>query len=87
MCIRDRLLTTHKHPALAIAAYNAGSGAVSRWVAARGGDDLETFVEEIPYEETRNYVKRVLGSTVAYAYLYDRGHLDEVLRLPSKVAH
>ena len=82
-----QLLTTHKHPALAIAAYNAGSGAVSRWVAARGGDDLETFVEEIPYEETRNYVKRVLGSTVAYAYLYDRGHLDEVLRLPSKVAH
>lgn len=82
-----QLLATHKHPALAIAAYNAGSGAVSRWVAARGGEDLETFVEEIPYEETRNYVKRVLGSTVAYAYLYDRPHLDEVLRLPSKVAH
>ncbi len=82
-----QLLTTHKHPALAIAAYNAGSGAVSRWVAARGGDDLEMFVEEIPYEETRNYVKRVLGSMAAYAYLYDRPHLDDVLRLPSKVTH
>jgi len=80
-----KLLATHKHPALAIAAYNAGSGAVSRWTAARGGDDLEVFVEEIPYEETRNYVKRVMGSMAAYAYLYDRPHLDEVLRVPAKV--
>lgn len=80
-----KLLVTHKHPALAIAAYNAGSGAVGRWTAARGGDDLETFVEEIPYEETRNYVKRVMGSMAAYAYLYDRAHLEDVLRVPTKV--
>lgn len=80
-----KLLGTHKHPALAIAAYNAGSGAVHRWVAANGAEELEPFVEGIPYEETRNYVKRVLASTVTYAYLYDRGHLDELLRLPSKV--
>ena len=55
---------------LAVAAYNAGGGAVSRWVEARGTLDLDEFVEEIPYEETRGYVKRVLRSFAAYRLLY-----------------
>lgn len=81
-----KLRTTHGHPALAIAAYNGGSGAVNRWVDGRTTDDFDLFVELVPYEETRNYVKRVVASQVAYAYLYDRPHLEEVLRLPAKVA-
>jgi soluble lytic murein transglycosylase len=44
----------------ALAAYNAGPGAVRRW-RKRGKVPVEVFVEEIPYEETRNYVKRVLS--------------------------
>jgi soluble lytic murein transglycosylase len=55
---------------LAVAAYNAGGGAVSRWVEARGKLALDEFVEEIPYEETRGYVKRVLRSFAAYRLLY-----------------
>lgn len=74
----------HKHPALAIAAYNAGSGAVDRWVKP-GSQDLDVFVESIPYEETRLYVKKVLASQAAYAWLYEREALDEVLRLPPVV--
>ena len=60
------------NPALGIAAYNSGSGPVRRWLAERGGDDFDVFVERIPYEETRNYVKRVLDADrgFAYAYLY-----------------
>lgn len=80
-----KLLAQHGHPALAVAAYNAGSGAVNRWVSSRSTDELELFIELIPYEETRNYVKRVLGTASAYAYLYDRDRLDDALRLPSKV--
>jgi len=80
-----KLLEQHRHPALAVAAYNAGSGAVNRWVSARTTEEIELFVELIPYEETRNYVKRVLGTASAYAYLYDRDRLDDALRLPSKV--
>ncbi len=80
-----QLFAQHRHPALGAAAYNAGSGAVSRWMGARPNDDLELFVELIPYEETRNYVKRVLGTSNVYAYLYDRPKLESVLRLSSKV--
>jgi soluble lytic murein transglycosylase len=56
--------------ALALAAYNAGPGAVSRWLDQRRGLELDEFVEEIPVEETRGYVKRVLRSYAAYRLLY-----------------
>jgi soluble lytic murein transglycosylase len=58
--------------ALALAAYNAGPGAVSRWLGARAGLDVDEFVEEIPVEETRGYVKRVLRSYAAYRLLYGK---------------
>lgn len=51
---------------LAIAAYNAGPVAVARWVTEREGFDLDEFIEDIPYRETRNYVKRVFKSYVEY---------------------
>ncbi|MCL2723852.1 MAG: lytic transglycosylase domain-containing protein [Polyangiaceae bacterium] len=80
-----KLRASHVHPALAIGAYNAGSGAVDRWVGARGGEDLDVFVELVPYEETRNYIKRVLASQAAYAYLYDPAALKETLGLSFRV--
>jgi soluble lytic murein transglycosylase len=55
---------------LALAAYNAGAGAVGRWMEARRGLELDEFVEEIPVEETRGYVKRVMRSYAAYRLLY-----------------
>jgi soluble lytic murein transglycosylase len=70
------------HPALAIAAYNAGTSAVRRWVAERGIDELDLFVERIPFDETRAYVKRVLASEAAYAYLAFPEALDDLLTLP-----
>jgi soluble lytic murein transglycosylase len=70
------------NPALAIAAYNSGSGAVRRWLAARGADDFDVWVEQIPYDETRGYLKRVLASEAAYAFLYARPALDDLLLLP-----
>lgn len=64
---------------LAIAAYNSGKGSVDRWTNQMGALDLETFVEKIPYDETRNYVKRVLMSQAVYAALYEPHALQEVL--------
>ena len=59
-----------RHPLLAIAAYNAGPGAVLQWLPPRGVRmPLDFFVEQIPVEETRNYVKKVTGSWVTYAAL------------------
>ena len=65
-------------PALAIAAYNGGGRAVRRWLGEHGGDDFDVFVERIPFEETRAYLKRVLASQAAYAYLYAPTGLDEL---------
>lgn len=70
------------NPSLAIPAYNAGPGAVRGWLTARGSDRFDVFVEQIPYDETRGYIKRVLASELAYAYLYDRSALPELLKLP-----
>jgi len=50
-------------------AYNAGPGAVNRWLVTKGGkDDPLLFVESIPVSETRSYVKRLM----LYHWLYRR---------------
>ncbi len=51
---------------LALAAYNAGSGAVERWLPSRSMD-AAIWVENIPYNETRNYVQHILEHIVAFA--------------------
>jgi soluble lytic murein transglycosylase len=53
----------------AIASYNAGPEAVSGWLAAGPFEDDE-WVEAIPYDQTREYVKRVLRSLHVYRALY-----------------
>jgi soluble lytic murein transglycosylase len=54
----------------AIAAYNAGEAAVDRWEREIITDDLEEFVERIPYVETRGYVKLVMRNHRMYRKLY-----------------
>lgn len=54
----------------AIGSYNAGPEAVDRWLARDGGVDDDVWVEAIPYDQTRGYVKRVLRSMLAYEVLY-----------------
>jgi soluble lytic murein transglycosylase len=71
--------------ALALAAYNAGGGAVSRWLETRRDLEIDEFVEEIPVEETRGYVKRVLRSYAAYRLLYG-GPSDALVPAVLKVA-
>jgi soluble lytic murein transglycosylase len=55
----------------ALAAYNAGEAAVDRWEKEIVTDDIEEFVERIPYVETRGYVKLVLRNQQIYKRLYD----------------
>jgi soluble lytic murein transglycosylase len=56
----------------AIAAYNAGESAVDRWEKELQTDDVEEFVERIPYLETRGYVKLVMRNHRIYKRLYDQ---------------
>jgi soluble lytic murein transglycosylase len=55
---------------LAVASYNAGAGNVRRWVNSygdpRGNVDIVSWIEKIPFEETRGYVQRVLENSVVY---------------------
>jgi soluble lytic murein transglycosylase len=52
-----------------IASYNAGPLAVGGWITQYRGQSQDEFVELIPYQETRQYVKRVLRSYREYVRL------------------
>ena len=54
----------------ALAAYNAGPNRCEKWIKKFGTEDSAEFIENIPYAETRNYVKRILGYYAAYHSLY-----------------
>jgi soluble lytic murein transglycosylase len=58
--------------ALAFAAYNAGEEAVDRWIRTLGDAPTEVFIEEIPYSETRKYVKEVSKNLALYGLIYGR---------------
>jgi soluble lytic murein transglycosylase len=54
----------------ALATYNAGPGRIVRWKAAKPGLDADEFIDDIPFPETQNYVKRILGTAEDYRRLY-----------------
>jgi soluble lytic murein transglycosylase len=83
----SRLLTKyHGNVALAVPGYNAGDGAVDRWLADHGDEPLDEWAEEIPYDETRNYEKRVDASYFAYQFLYGAADTDPVPEIPLGVS-
>ncbi|MDR1167777.1 MAG: transglycosylase SLT domain-containing protein [Heliobacteriaceae bacterium] len=53
-----------------IAAYNGGIGSLQRWKSSLNYHDTDEFIEQIPYPETQNYVKKVLGSYWNYVRVY-----------------
>jgi soluble lytic murein transglycosylase len=55
---------------LSLAAYNAGSAAVARWLPSRSMD-ADIWIENIPYAETRSYVQHILEHIVAFATVRD----------------
>lgn len=54
----------------AAAAYNAGPGRARAWIAARGSMDIEDWIENIPFSETRGYVQGVLRYAANYQRFY-----------------
>jgi len=61
----------NENPALVPSAYNAGEGAVRRWLQEDAARPLDVFIEEIPYDETRRYTRRVLQTYGVYQWLAD----------------
>lgn len=83
-------------PVLASAAYNAGPGRARRWRAERPLEGA-IYAETIPFDETRDYVKKVMSNAVYYATLFEnrpqslkarlgvvapRGGVDNIAGLP-----
>lgn len=85
--IRD-LLKRHKGQFVpAVASYNASEKAISNWMKTRFRGDTLEFIEEIPYEETRTYVRLVMRNLIFYSLLKSRSASIEfpawVLKLDS----
>ncbi len=58
------------HPVLASAAYNAGPGRAKKWRADRPLEGA-IYAETIPFNETRDYVKKVMSNAVYYSVLFN----------------
>jgi soluble lytic murein transglycosylase len=66
-----RLRKSFGRPELIMAAYNAGSGNARKWLA-NGGENLaaDYWIEQIRFDETCDYVQKVLGNLEIYRLLY-----------------
>lgn len=61
------------NPMLAVASYNGGPNAAAKWMRefqAQGGGDQDFLVENIPFQETRDYVRKVFANYWTYENLY-----------------
>ena len=78
------LLERFGDPAVVLAAYNAGPPAVARWARSRAGLPLDEWAEDVPFRETRRYVKNVTADYVLYRALWEEGALlvDGSRRIP-----
>jgi soluble lytic murein transglycosylase len=65
------------HPALVAAAYNAGINRTINWWRRSGQYPLDVFVELIPIQETRNYVKLVLRNLIYYKGQKNQGQVPK----------
>jgi len=57
----------------ALASYNAGEGRVHRWIPEREGLSQEEFIDDMPFYETQNYVRKILATAEDYRRLYGPG--------------
>lgn len=62
----------------ALASYNAGESRIVRWKAERPGLEEDEFIDDIPFPETQNYVKRILGTAEEYRKIYGRGRASPI---------
>lgn len=61
----------HRNSVMLISAYNGGPNAVLNWSKKIEYNDLDEFVEKIPYPETQNYIKKVYRSYWNYLNIYN----------------
>ena len=62
----SNLISKYKNLELALAAYNAGSGNVDKWITQGIINDDASNIENIPYKETNLYVRKVIRDYKIY---------------------
>ncbi len=55
---------------LVVAAYNAGRGKVNKWIEEEKWDGTYEHIEQVPYQETRQYIKKVISNYESYQAIY-----------------
>lgn len=58
----------NNHPVLVAAAYNAGPSQVVYWLRTHPPKEIDLWIETLPWQETRNYLKNVMAFAVVYQY-------------------
>lgn len=71
-CAYLRFLDEHfnENDLLSVIAYNAGNGSVKKWLENAKYSDFDEFIENIPYTESRDYIKKVYRSYWNYTNIY-----------------
>lgn len=64
--LHDQMQKYNNQFILAVASYNANDKAIRNWMANRFKGDALEFIEDIPYEETRGYVRLVMRNLIFY---------------------
>ena len=78
------LMTRYNNPVFLLTSYNASPSATKRWRGRLLGKDMLTFIERIPYKETKLYVKFVMRNYFYYKRWYGSNkaklpYLDHIL--------
>ena len=63
-------ISKYKNIEVAVAAYNAGIGTVDNWIEKEIIKSDGSDIENIPYKETNNYVRKILRNYKIYQDLY-----------------
>jgi soluble lytic murein transglycosylase len=79
ICYLSNLIKEFGSYTYAIAAYNAGEEIVKKWLQKRNYKSVDEFIEDIPYNETRSYVKRVI--TTFFEYKRFSSTKDDVIEI------
>jgi soluble lytic murein transglycosylase len=77
----DGLLKRFNNVEYAVIAYNAGPSRIRRWERTYKDFPDDFFIEMIPIGESREYLKKILESTVYYDFLYGKKNFREIVEM------
>ncbi len=80
--LRQVLDRFERHPVLATAAYNAGAARVRGWLPKDGALPADIWIETVPFQETRNYLRSVFAYTAIYEQRLGRQATPLSRRMP-----